>query len=321
MRTRTVILLSLSILIITSISLGMLVQPIDDLWVETPFWNGLSEVQSIIKPLRLNGLDNLQILPDNSTILMLGPSQTYSKTEITSIRSYLQEGGRVVLADDFGTGNTLLEGLELSPRFSGQLLQDNLFKEKKMMPHILLIENTTETNDVKDLVLNYATTLTNLNKNEGLAYASYFSEVANSTKNGPFPIFARVEVGKGTLYLISDSSIFINGMLNRGNNSILLKNLLKGVVAIDEAHSTPSRLTTFRDSLTATYTLLNHPEVKYSIALIIIVGVFKVAWEDRDEQPDEVEETLKRHPEWSRRELEELEKARKRVHGDKPNAG
>ena len=321
MRARSVLLISLSVLIITSISLSMLIRPIDDLWVENPFWNGLSEVQSTIKPLRLSGLDNLQIPPENSTILMLGPSLPYAKSDINAIRSYLQEGGRVVLSDDFGTGNTLLEGLGIRARFSGELLQDKLFNEKKLMPRILLIENATETRGVKELVLNYPTTLTNLKDNERLAYASYFSEVANSAEFGPFPVLARIEVGKGTIYLISDSSIFINSMLNLGDNKSLLKNLSKGVVAIADSYSTQSRLTTFRGSLKAAYAFLNHPEVKYSLALIIIVGVFKVAWEDRDEQPDEVEETLKRHPEWSRRELEELKEARRRAHGDKPNTG
>jgi hypothetical protein len=321
MRTRTVVLISLSILIIISIGLSLLIKPIDDLWVENPFWNGLSEVQTSIKPLRISGSDNSQIPPENSTILMLGPSSPFSETEVTAMRNYLQEGGRVVLADDFGTGNTLLEGLGISPRFSGELLQDTLFKDREMMPRILIIKNTTETTGVKELILNYPTTLTNLRESEGLAYASYFSEVSNSTQIGPFPVFAKVQIGKGALYLISDSSIFINGMLDKGNNKKLLENLSQGTVAIDEAHSTQSRLTQFRGTLTSIYTLLDHPEVKYSLALITLVIVFKVAWEDRDEQPDEVEETLKRHPEWSRRELEELREARRRIHGDKPDTG
>jgi hypothetical protein len=321
MRTRSVLLISLSILIITTISLSILIQPIDDLLLENPFWNGLSEVQSSIKPLRLIGFENLQRSPENSTILMLGPSLPYSESDIIAIRSYLQEGGRVVLTDDFGTGNTFLEGLGISPRFSGKLLEDKVFNEKKMMPRITLIENTSETTGVKELVLNYPTVLTNLKEGEGLAYASYSSDVANTTEYGPFPIFAHIEIGKGTLYLISDASIFINSMIKRGDNEILLKNLAKGVVAMSESYSVKSRLTTIRSTLTATYEFLNHPEVKYSLALIIIVGVFKVTWEDRDEQPDEVEETLKRHPEWSRRELEELKEARRRAHGDKSNTG
>ena len=316
MRVRSVILLSLAILIIASIGVSWVVQPIDDLWVENPFWNGLSDVQTILKPVRLSGLENAELLSSNSTILMLGPSLAYSETEITSMRSYLEDGGRIVLTDDFGTGNSLVAGLGLNVRFSGQLLRDELFKERKMMPRIFLVEASPETIGVKELVFNYPTVLTGVKADEALAYASFFSEVSNSTGVGPFPVMALLKMGKGSIILISDSSIFINGMLDQGDNLILLKNLQRGALFIDEAHSAQSRLAQFRNFSAAAYGLFNHPEIKYSLAAVLIVGVFKVRWEDMDEQPDEVEETLRRRPEWSRRELEELREARRRAHGE-----
>ncbi len=317
MRARSVILISIGILLAVSVSLSWLIPPIDDLWVGNPFWNGLSEVQSSLKPMIVTSVDEVEAPAYNSTLLLLGPSSAFTESQIVNIRSYLEAGGRVILTDDFGTGNSLLEGLGTSARFSGQLLQDNLFKERRMMPRIIIIENSTETTGVKELVMNYPTELTGVQGTKVLAYASYFSTVGNSSQLGPFPVFAKVEIGRGTLYLISDSSIFINGMLTQGDNKILLQNLVRGVSAIDEVHSTPTRLTAFKGSLSSTYDFLGYPEVKYSLAIILIVGVFKVRWTDYDEQPDEVEETLKRHPEWSRRELEELREARRKAHGGK----
>jgi hypothetical protein len=45
------------------------------------------------------------------------------------------------------------------------------------------------------------------------------------------------------------------------------------------------------------------------------VGIFRVRWVDIDEEPDEVAKVLRRHPEWSQRELEELQDARLRARG------
>jgi hypothetical protein len=104
-------------------------------------------------------------------------------------------------------------------------------------------------------------------------------------------------------------------MIERGDNTVLLDNLVTGNAIIDEAHSVTSRLTALKAFMVASYAFLSHPEVKYSLAAVLVVGIFKVRWVDVDEEPDEVEEVLRRHPEWSRRELEELRDTRRRARG------
>jgi hypothetical protein len=319
LRTRAVLLVSLALLFVTSLCLTYVFPSVDDLWVENPFWNGLSEVYSSYKPIRLDSyqsFSNLAINPANSTILMLGPSRPYTWYEVATIWDYLDAGGRVVLTDDFGTGNSLLQGLNLETRFSGELMQDPLFKEKKMMPRIFSIENTRYTAGVTELVMNYPTVLNGTGSSQIIAMASFSSTLGSHTESsGPYPVMIVSTFGKGSIIVISDSSTFINGMIERGNNTRLLRNLVVGAAVIDELHSVGSRLTDVKATMAAIYAFLSHPEVKYSLAAVMIVGVFKVRWVDNEEKIDEVEEALRRHPEWDREELEDLREMRRKARG------
>jgi hypothetical protein len=319
LRIRTAVLISLTMLVLVSLISTLFLPSVDDLWHENPFWNGISQVYVSYKPLTVSGFtgfSKLAVSPDNSTVLMVGPSLLFTDFEVEEIRSYITEGGHVVLADDFGSGNSLLEGLGLRVRFSGELLQDKLFNEKKMMPRILLFAESAETAGVKELVMNYPTTL-NIDRELVLAWASSSSTVGGQDQaSGFYPVMAKVGIGKGSIVLISDSSIFINDMIERGDNALLLANLIKGSIIIDEAHSTPSKLTYYKAALVSTYEFLGYPEVKYSLIVVIIVGVFKVSWDDNDEKVNEVEETLRTHPEWDRRQLEELQETRRKARGD-----
>jgi hypothetical protein len=319
LRIRAVLLVSLALLFVTSLCLTYVFPSVDDLWVENPFWNGLSVVYSSYKPIRLvsyQSFSSLAISPANSTILMLGPSKPYTEYGIATIRSYLEAGGRVVLTDDFGTGNSLLQGLGLETRFSGELLQDPLFKEKKMMPRIFFIEKSVYTEGVTELVMNYPTVLNGTGSSQIIAFASSSSTLGSHTESsGPYPVMTTTTFGKGSIIAISDSSTFINSMIERGNNTRLLRNIVVGSAIIDETHSVGSRLTEVKATMAAIYAFMSHPEVKFSLAAIMIVGVFKVRWVDNEEKIDEVEETLKRHPEWDREELEDLRETRRKARG------
>jgi len=319
LRIRAVLLVSLALLFVASVTLSYVSPSVDDLWVENPFWNGLSDVYTSYKPIRLDSylsFSSLVINPVNSTILMLGPSKPYTEYEIATIRDYLEAGGRVVLTDDFGTGNSLLQGLGLETRFSGELMQDTLFKEKKMMPRIFFIEKTVYTTGVTELVMNYPTVLNGTGSSQIVAMTSSSSTLGSNTESsGPYPVMTITTFGKGTIIAISDSSTFINSMIERGNNTRLLRNIVVGTAVIDETHSVTTRLTEVKAMMAGIYTFLSHPEVKYGLAAVMMVGVFKVRWVGNEEKIDEVEEALQRHPEWDRKELEGLREMRRKARG------
>ncbi|MFH2112164.1 MAG: DUF4350 domain-containing protein [Candidatus Bathyarchaeota archaeon] len=282
---------------------------LDDLWLENPFWNGLSEFYAEVKPLRMGGLSGLQgiISPGNTTLFIIGPSTAFSGEEVTWIRNYLHRGGTLVLADDFGTGNQLLDGLEVEARFSGGLLKDPLFRDKSALLPITL---HTMYDGVDNVVFNYATVLTDVNGAEVKAWSSPFSvlEAVGELQPdmGSWPLVAELSLRTGKLVLVSDSSSFINGMIRRGDNRQLLWAILKGEAVIDEAHSMPSRLTVIKSGLTKAYTVLRSLELRYGFALFIVAGVMAVRFDDGGEPVDEVDAVMAAHPEYDRGLVERL---------------
>lgn len=328
MRARFILLLGLSVSVVALVGLTWAFPSIDDLFVGNPFWNGLSEMYVAVEPVRVGNLTQLSgVVKDrsNSTLLFLGPSKPFRSSEVGIVASYLNGGGRVVLADDFGTGNGLLEGLGLDVRFSGQLLQDPLFKDRaSVLPIIYNFTSPVRVMNVTFVGLDYPTVLTGTGGASVLAWSTYFSYLSadatppkDSSVYGPFPVMASVKVGKGTLVLISDSSVFINGMYGMGSNAALLGGFAKGTVVIDESHSIPTLLTMIKEALVAIYSFLSLTEIKYGLVALGVVVGFKVKWDKPVEvREDEVAATLRSHPEWDRKLVENIDELRR-----KSNAG
>ncbi|MFW9928303.1 MAG: hypothetical protein ACFFD1_02820, partial [Candidatus Thorarchaeota archaeon] len=114
----------------------------------TPFsiyntgWDGLSEFKSLINDVdstvhvetligstnALNRL-NTSIGAESGTLVIMGPKVSYDPTEAIAILLYLLKGGRLVIADDFGTANDILSyfSLILEAISSANLSGNNLF--------------------------------------------------------------------------------------------------------------------------------------------------------------------------------------------------
>lgn len=327
MRIKTLLLVSLVAASIVVTGLTFTFPPLDDLWLENPFWNGLSKVYSRIHPVRLRNLTSLRrdVEPHMSTVLMLGPSKPFTAQEVEAVEVFLVSGGRVVLADDFGTGNSLLQGLELDARFSGLLLLDPLFKEQNSrMPRVLNVLSSRYTGGVEGVTFNYPTVLNHTEDVAILAWSTPFSYLAatpsppsEDSAVGPFPVMAEAKVGEGSLILISDSSLFINSMLDREDNMALLRGLAGGKVYLDEAHSLPSRLAKVKMFLVQAYSFLRMTEIRYGLTALLVLAVAKVRWSSREmeEEEDRVEAVLRKHPEWDRMLLEHLDEQWRRNRG------
>ena len=328
MKIKTLLLTSVAVVSVVIVGLSLAFPPLDDLWLENPFWNGLSGVYSTMKPNRLIELASLERVvdePSNSTILMLGPSKAFTAEEVEAVGYYLSMGGRVILGDDYGTGNTLLEGLGVDVRFSGLLLMDALFKDKNsLMPRILHFSPSSYILGIGKLTLNYPTVLNYTEDVTVLAWSTPYSYLADTpqsqTENspvGPFPVIANVKMGEGNLFLISDSSLFINSMLEREDNMALLRGLAIGEVYLDETHSQPSRLTHFKMYLGQIYSVVRMTEIRYGLTFLLVVVAVKVKLGSRkvEAEENEVEATLREHPEWDRRLLNELQAQRRKARG------
>jgi hypothetical protein len=86
--------------------------------MQNPFWNGLG---GFGKEFHATPLESLAALPQDveSSVLLLIPYSKPTEADVARLRAYLEGGGVLILADDYGYGNTVLEGLGVSVRFSG----------------------------------------------------------------------------------------------------------------------------------------------------------------------------------------------------------
>ena len=326
MRARRIAILGLGAAVIVVLGLAWVVPSMDHFRSENPFWNGLSELNSRFHPFEVSDsarLMDLVLKPSESTVLVLGPSEPFREEDVDAVRAFLEAGGLVVLAEDFGVGNSLLEGLGVEARFSGMVLLDPLFKDRdSRMPRMIDFTASPYTRGLSALTLNYATALADVGDGvRVLARSTAFSYLSEDLRAapeeaelvGPLPVMAEVGYGGGSLVLISDSSLFINSMLDRGDNDALLRNLVDGrVVYVDVSHWSPSLLTQFKAVLARVYEVAGVTEVKYALVGVLAIVIFKVKWRGKEmrEERDEVEDALREHPEWDRALLERLKSLR-----------
>jgi len=192
----------------------------------------------------LTSLTKLDVMPSRSMLLMLGPSKGYTAEELDYLDMFVRSGGVIILADDFGTGNDVLEQLGVSERFSGELLIDLSFEKAGTFP----VTYKGTFGDMR-LLLNHPSSIQGAT--DPLITSSP-SSFLDSNENGIHDdgesmgvrtIASRVAVGDGMVYLVSDPSIFINDMLGRYDNEAVCFDLLamaEGASArslyVDEAH-------------------------------------------------------------------------------------
>jgi hypothetical protein len=308
------ILIGLTFAIIVGYGLTIFYPNLEDLWRENFEWNGLSKFYANSKPTKIDNLDKLkEITPSDTTLLFIGPSKEFTQLEANQIHEYLKYGGRVILADDFGSGNQLLKYLETPIRFDNRLLKDQFFRDKNSVMPLISVKKL----NINTLVFNHATALIDVNQNDILAKSSPFSTLSTNTEilsndYKSYPVIAETTVEKGKLILISDSSFVINSMINRADNKLLLSKLVRGTLIIDESHVEKSNLTLLQELLTKVYTLLGNYEVRYGMIIGFILLIFRFNLTMQEQVLDPIEEILKIHPEYNKDMINRLEKERRK---------
>jgi hypothetical protein len=197
------------------------------------------------------GLDRLSLDPLSSALVEIGPTLPFTDSDGRIVGDFVRQGGILFLADDFGTGNSLLEKMGATSRISGQLVMDLAFDKKPQFPVCFDLRPSPLTRNVSSVLLNYPSSLVIDNATtDAVAYTSIASwldtdnngERGLAEPSGPFVIMAQEELGNGAIVLLSDPSALINGMGEYLNNSILKQNILtelstsRSAVFFDESH-------------------------------------------------------------------------------------
>jgi hypothetical protein len=214
-----------------------------------------------VNPL-ISSLSVVNGIPGNHVLCIIGPTHYFSIVEISALLDFFIEGGSMLLVDDFGSANTLLDGLALYlSGFGWPTRMENLMRVSaiRFTRNLLLDAGNNDggrpllpvINSFNDggiifspghhVVMNYATTI-EVPEGSGIAMSSTNSwsvagDVVNHIQNGgdpsyiaynvsrgdqagPHPVMVEVQMGNGTLMLLSDPSIFINNMIDRGTNRL-----------------------------------------------------------------------------------------------------
>ncbi len=198
------------------------------------------------------GFEELDLDPDADAIAIIGPSETFSAYDGDLMGAFVRAGGALLIADDFGSGNSLLEKMGATSRFSGDLVMDLSFEKKPEFPVCFDLRVDDLTRNVSALQLNYPSSIISGTGTTTVAYtssASWRDTNGNGLQDygepwGPFPILARETIGAGTVVLLSDPSVLINGMSDLLDNARLADNVIshlsssRTAVYFDESHRT-----------------------------------------------------------------------------------
>lgn len=269
----------------------------DDFRVDNPFWNGIRDVRADYQVQPLDSLEELPSSPDGATLLVI-PYLSCTSKGLEHLNYFVSRGGRLIIADDYGHGNQILESLGLEARFSGQILLDPLINYKnKRFPRIIHVQPDPLTVNTDNLVFNHATSLINITGNNTLALSSPFSfldDNGNGTRDsgestGPLPVISRHGLGSGQVILISDPSLFINSMDTIAGNDSFIQNIAANtpVLYIDQSLLTFSELYRTRSWLQQVRSLLSTPVVTAVLVLAAIIVALIPIWQKKKKTTDD----------------------------------
>jgi len=277
-----------AVLIIALILAAWFLPSNDDFRLDNPFWNGIKNIRADYQVQPLDSLANLPSSPTRATLLLI-PYLSSISTELDHLNRFVSEGGRLIMADDYGHGNEILTHLGLEARFSGQALLDPIVNYKnERFPRIIHLQPDPLTDDINDLVFNHATSLLNISDTNILAMSSPFSFLdynGDRTREpheptGPLPVISRHELGKGEVILISDPSVFINSMNTIADNEGLIQNIAAtaSVLYVDQSHLTSSELYRTRSWMQQARDILSTPIWTAGLVLAAIVAALIPIW-------------------------------------------
>jgi hypothetical protein len=180
--------------------------------------------------------------------VVIAPQRGYTEAELATLRSFVEGGGTLVVADDFepAVANDLLAGVGAAARFDGRPLRDERsFFRTAALPVVRDVRDDPLTEGVDELTLNHPTAV-EPNGAQVLAATSGFAYI-DAERNGlldleedmrSYPVATTERIGDGRVVTIADPSLFLNGMRERSDNARFLDALVtaRDTVVLDFSH-------------------------------------------------------------------------------------
>lgn len=267
-----ILLLIVSVLIL--IGIFRFSQNTNDFGSYNPDWNGGKEIRKLLSEnhqviaMPVRG-DLASCVSNKTAFVILGPKGNFSENDTDIIKKFTETGGLLVLADDFGSGNELLNRFTTSVSFSNMLLTDDI----SFWKNVTFPVASTGIRNVSNITMNYPTSLVITDESVKVLSTISFGMLSKNEsghgQSGSYPLIAQFSYGKGEIVAISDPSIFINSMLQMEDNRRLLEEFVgnRTTVIFDETGRMPP-------VLSFNYLVKTNPYFQYLFAGIILSLTF-----------------------------------------------
>ncbi|MEF8859036.1 MAG: DUF4350 domain-containing protein [Halolamina sp.] len=259
-----------------------------------PAWDGASDLRDLVSDegaeslVALNTTSYTTTEPNGTIAVILSPDEAYSPSERTRVTSFVEQGGTLVVAEDYGPHTRpLLGALGVQTRIDGAPLRDEqAYYRSPAFPLATNVSESPETAGVDQLTLNHGTSLRTNRSINGTTVLASSSEFAYLDRNRTEslddseeltsrPVVVRETVGEGAVYVVADPSLFINAMLERPGNAQFARNLFGAHerVLLDYSH-----LTGTPPLMRAVLILQGTP---FWQVLLAVLGLSAIVWNGR----------------------------------------
>ena len=280
-------LMSLVIIIVVLVSLGSIwfYPSVQAFMASNTMWNGINKFDN---EFNVQNIDSLAALPDppQKDVLISIPYLDYTPDQLTQMEQFVENGGKLILMDDFGYGNSFLEYAGIPARFDNIPLLDPLFNYKnEYFPRILTFNSSITASGIKVIVFDHGTALSGVSQSQALAWSSNMSfldnnkdgNMDNGETNGPFVVAADYSLGKGTIDLVSGPSLIMNAVPGTNDNSAFITYLINSNgtpdnILFDRANMPNAPLDTAKIALANLRRIMSEPYVILgTIALVFVI--------------------------------------------------
>ncbi|MFC7224085.1 DUF4350 domain-containing protein [Halalkalicoccus sp. GCM10025322] len=185
--------------------------------------------------------------PEDTVGIILASEEAYGADDGARVADFVRRGGTVVIADDIGTTNQLLQEIGASTRIDGTPLRDERnYHRSPALPVATRTADHPYVAESESFTLNHGSAL-DPNGADVLIQSSEYSYL-DQNRNEQFdgneaiashPVMTIEEVGDGQVIVISDTSALINVMLERPGNRAFVQQLFDAHdrVLIDQSHA------------------------------------------------------------------------------------
>ena len=283
-------LMALVIILVVFVSLAAIwfYPSVQAFMASNTMWNGINKFS---KEFNVQNIDSFAALPvaPKQDVLIAVPYVPYTTDELAQMKQFVENGGKLVMMDDFGYGNSFLEYAGIPARFDNTPLLDPLFNYKnEYFPRILDFNESVTGSGIKVIAFNHGTALSGVSQSQALAWSSSMSFLdTNQNGNldpgetqGPFVVAASISLGEGTVDLVSDSSMIMNAAAGSNDNNAFVNYLMTSngtpaKVLFDRSQVTKSPLDASKIQLDNMRGVLSNP---YTLVGIIALVFVIITW-------------------------------------------